>query len=736
MIKKCMYVGLLVLTVFVLGGAPRFETLTQWSAHAAKHIEAPPLDNGDWFDPDFSSFYATLEPTLFGRIFALWGLYDPDLNFYRIKRELVELTKKRASLVQKTLGRKELLLTKGARVFIWGDLHGSYFSLIRAFQKLKNDGIIDEFLRVQKPCDYIVFLGDVINRSPYTFFLLEFIFALMEKNPKNVLYLRGHQETDRYWENFFAMRKPLERFERVLNKSRGGEISLKEEFNTFFETLPGELILKKDGGQRGYVLCKHEIPPMEALINSQIKALITGEQRNLVSWQTKGLDFLGFIGGVPSWGILSCPNRLYGEFMNFYNDSFICVLVGETLEQSSLSFFYQDRRQKNGFKKELFCLTQGLPLEDMHQECKKEALSFGTLVSFSGAVGSVGRGICRGITAALSKNNQKKGFPFIRPIVFDDGYVPRRAVVLLDALLNDYHLNVCVGSQGTPTLNAYLDKVKAGKVWVFFPATGGQQFRLPELTHLIHYRQSYPQEARALVNHIITTYSSRLFAILYQNDVFGIQLANAAQEVFRERGIKNALVIPFAREQTELKEQIKKLKSMNVEAIGFFLTSTTMLRNFITSVGIPFFLGSHLFGLSFLDDAAFRQFLKAHGLRFTFSYPVPDPVKSNLPLVEEFRIEMDKHHYPYDSNTLEGYISGALVRDALEVIGFDAGPEKLMHYFESLKNFSYKGFTLTFNPQTRSFEFPLFIRNERNKWHSISVDKTGTVAAQEGEVKK
>lgn len=90
---------------------------------------------------------------------------------------------------------KKLKITEeNAKICIIGDIHSSLHSLLSIIFKIKNDYFIDSEQMILKPDRYIVFLGDIIDRGPYSLELLMLIFCLKNYNFNNVFIINGNHE--------------------------------------------------------------------------------------------------------------------------------------------------------------------------------------------------------------------------------------------------------------------------------------------------------------------------------------------------------------------------------------------------------------------------------------------------------------------------------------------------------------------------------------------------------------
>jgi len=709
-----------LLCVMTCGASERFNSFKDAWATADRFPDFPVGDDKSWLDPVFNSFYDAMQPSFFKRICYKLHIGSNDWDFSFLKPLLKTVTRQLA-VTKKEHPWTQFLSVKNERIAFCGPLYGSFRSLLRNLEQLKKKGFVDEQFKFTSKSHYLVFLGGVITISPYSYHLLKLVLSIMEKNPGQVIYLRGDQERSGHWKDFNVMRYPLELMTGSSQNLMNEVLPLENELNAFFDVLPDMLCLEYQGKSSDKMYCAATSVPDEILRDPKTSVVLVGERRADVLWPTRGLAFIGFNGCAAEWSLISCPNRTYRDHFGFNYDNFVLLTIDGLFIDSLFSFFSRDTRTKEPFLEERYYAGLGLKLQKDEKRTKKKIASFGSTMTLSGGVRAVGRGLRQGIEAAFMRQNEQGGVRdyFIKPIIFDDQYIPRMARANVDLFLQKFGISTLVVPQGTPTLDAYLNLVRDGTVYAFFPSTGGEQFRSPELLNLIHHRLSYQYEVRALMNYLVKEFKVKQFALIYTDDSLGLQFMRVAHETLEKLGIKDKAItdISYYREQTDFKDQIEKLIATNPEGIGFFFTSSTMARNFLSAVGTAFFVGKHLVAVSFLEDKLFRLFLETTGIRCSFSFSVPDPRLSNYDIVKEYREELSKKNLAPDSNSLEGYIAASYFIEALKKVGPPFTGSRIMAYLESMKEPLIKNFFAgTFDRLTRTIGLPVWIRTEDDKW--------------------
>lgn len=85
---------------------------------------------------------------------------------------------------------------------------------------------------------------------------------------------------------------------------------------------------------------------------------------------------------------------------------------------------------------------------------------------------------------------------------------------------------------------------------------------------------------------------------------------------------------------------------------------------------------------------------------------------------------MDANNHPYDIFSLEAYITTNILADILKKIGKTPTKDNIIKYIETLKNYTFKGLTLTFDPQRRDLAQYVWIETGKNvQWIQQEINK-------------
>lgn len=722
-----------------------FSSLQDFIEYTTIYPEHPPTDNLDLFKPNYSSFYVSMTPGIVSRTLQYFGLGQKTVwDSYAFDALLKDITQQR--LGQGFSGNKvvHIQCKPETLIYVWSSVHGALHSLIRSLAFLHEEKIIDNSLKIIHPNTYLVFNGNYINGSAYTLESLLLILLLIKQNPANAFYIRGNHESEEFWHNF-NLKQDLEIRASHLSDE---DIPLNTIVNKFFNTLPLAVYFSVQGDLPNVLRISHvgrDDPQLNELytgnlfskesteqvlyydIDSKKKSNIPVDVKVIIKTSDwfKDQHFITDFGlleqdnGSTAWSLFSTPTQLNQKYFKLMHDNFIVIELGKTLNESSLTLYQNDIQTKDDFKKiKTYNLVTGSPEGTAaYTQEKKDDIFVGSTLSLELGVRSMGQQAKRGLLTHINEINQTGGINghLLRAVIYNDDYTPYLARHNITHLI-EQNITTIIVPVGGPTLSAYLDYIKAKKIAVLFPITGSPEFRSPELKGIVNWRTDYAQEVTALIDHIMEGSKTHKFAFFYQDDAYGRGAVEAAQKTLKSKGMTEWLDIPYTRASTDFEEQAHKIRTYQPSALGLFSTSQAT-QELIRELGISVLSNVQLFAISFLGEKSFRQFIKSQGISVLFASVVPNPHTSELEIVKEYRHVMDNNRYYYDVFSLEAYIACSIMGDTLKKITTPITPDKILTHLESLNNYSYKGLTLTFNPQQRSLSQPVWIEiGDKTEW--------------------
>lgn len=376
--------------------------------------------------------------------------------------------------------------------------------------------------------------------------------------------------------------------------------------------------------------------------------------------------------------------------------------------------------------------TEQLPVKAQKKEApEKQMLSIhdgeitiGSLMDLSKGLQENSMVIREAISRQFDKINSSGGIDgrLVRLIFLDDEYTPSISIVQSEELLKKYQTNVILCPVGTPTLKAYLDRVENQELLVLFPWTGAAIFRKPTLKNIINYRASYAQELQALADYFVNERRKRKIAIFYQNDSYGIGGFESFKAIAKELGVENLIEIPHERNDVNFQAESDKIKHEDPEVIGCISTPSA-IRGLIRQLGVDFSSTKEWFAISFSGGPVLQKFTKEKGIPMVYSNVVPDPTKSNLKLVEEFRKLMLLDKTYLNAAALEGYIAARLFTELLSKVKGAITQDKIIDVAEHWKDFDLDGLKLSWDPQRRQLSNKVWLDLGAQGWIEKTITK-------------
>ncbi len=164
-----------------------------------------------------------------------------------------------------------LVIPSSANIYFIGDLHGDYGPIKALMNQLTAEGKFDPKTNKLGPDEYVIFLGDYIDRGEENLEVITYLTSFLIDNPKQVFLLRGNHEC---WD----MAKQPTSFLRLLEKDFTNQILAKEMIQNFlkaFGRMPVLLFIQHGNKKNRFVATHGGINPRIkkehiALINEKL----------------------------------------------------------------------------------------------------------------------------------------------------------------------------------------------------------------------------------------------------------------------------------------------------------------------------------------------------------------------------------------------------------------------------------------------------------------------------------
>ena len=323
---------------------------------------------------------------------------------------------------------------------------------------------------------------------------------------------------------------------------------------------------------------------------------------------------------------------------------------------------------------------------------------FGQSAAFQGPASALGIGVREGVLAAFDEANRAGGVHGRRLdlVSYDDGYEPTKAIVNTRRLIEDDQVFALVGEVGTPTSRAVQPIATAADVPFVGAFTGAGFLRDPGLRNVINVRASYDQETEAWIRYLVDDLGLTRVAILYQDDSFGrVGLAGVVKALDR-RGLALIAEGTYMRNTSAVKTAFLAIRRSQPEAVvmvGAYKPCAAFIK-----LARRFEIDARFVNISFVGSDALAKELGEAGEGVIISQVVPLPDEREIPLVKRYR-EAILASNP-DSRpgfvSLEGYLIGRLVVDALRHAGPDISREKFLSTIYEVGEFDFDGLSLVY----------------------------------------
>lgn len=359
----------------------------------------------------------------------------------------------------------------------------------------------------------------------------------------------------------------------------------------------------------------------------------------------------------------------------------------------------------------VFCFNLGAQIPPANKD--EGSLKIGTILDLSSNIRQLTEPLQKGIEFVFEKINQKGGVKgkLLSLIPLDDKFEPSLARACVMEFINNYKIDTLLSPVGSPTLLAYLDLVKDGKILVLFPTANDTQFRKPELKYLLHCRASNAQESYAMAQYALKNIRARKIAIFYQDD---IQSVDGAEEYFKKNKFMDYLLVSYERKSTNFEKHVKKIIEFNPDAL-FLMCIPSAGFELLRQIGVEKLFNKSLFCWSSLASETFQHDLQNRGLK-AINISVFPNLKGDAPIAKEFIKIMAEHNALPDPQYYEGFINATIFGEVLNRIDGSITKDSIVAAAEKIKDVDIGGLVLNFDAQTRTLFSKIWIVTSTGEW--------------------
>lgn len=752
---RCM----LVLLVVTAGArAEIFDSLDVLKEFAKNNPPGVPIENQDYLNPDYIGYLEAHVPTTIDKILMTIGLKRRSSwrseQFIELLRRVTQKRKK-DGLRGKFVQRQEV--SQDDHFLVWGNLQGAFHSLVYALEHLAEQKIIDKNLKIIAPKYFMVFSGNVVDRSVYSLETLTVILRLIDANPNRVFYIKGNHESDSLWRDYDLLDELQYKVAVPMGMNppyKNDIVPFTDDIEAFFNTLPMVLYLgmKTVDAAQGirighftrdqyqltydelsYVLNNQDQTLFTAPIQlpkerkdeiaAEVIAMTEGSSDLIPNYNDQGLRLLPPDEGTTAWSILSAQNDSFERLYKFITDSYVDIAISLPMKQSTITQQYQDSKNRTGFKTgrvyNIFC---GQADEQYRAQSKISVLSVGSTVDLKGEATILGRQVQAGLSLATNKQNQQgiAAGHIVSLTMLNDSHLFSKMRRNIGDLWKNYQIKILLSVEESMLMRGYLDLVQEYNMLVLFPFTSVDSMRSEKYPNIIHYGPSYTQEADISTRYILDTIAPNKIAIVYEKEQIGVDALMGVRAACKEKGFTSLVEIPFTSKELNFKKQIERIQQEDPDTLGIF-TSSPVGQEFIRQIGVQNLARRTLYAVSSFGAQTFRQYYQSRGLRMIMTNLVPNPMQSDLPIAQEFRKEAGDNNVIISTQALEAYVTASIFVEALRITKGVVTPEALKQTLESMNNYEFKGLKLSFDKATRELSNTIWLDlGDGNDWRPFT----------------
>ena len=323
---------------------------------------------------------------------------------------------------------------------------------------------------------------------------------------------------------------------------------------------------------------------------------------------------------------------------------------------------------------------------------------FGQSAALSGPAKELGRNMRLGILSAFDEVNATGGVNgrLLELQSLDDAYEPEDAIVMTRHLIEQEEVFALIGAVGTPTSRSATPIARNAGVPYIAPFTGAAFLRDDEWDNIINLRASYNQETEEMVARLTSDLGISRIGVMYQNDSFGRAGFRGVVGALDRRDMEPTSIGIYPRNTTAVKTALLDLRQGDPEAVIMIGAYEPVARLILwarrTSMDAVFMT------VSFVGSNALAQELGPGGAGVLVTQVVPFPEDDSLPVVNAYLDALANHDPNAEPGfvSLEGYLAGRLVINALEQCGDEVDRSCLLEQLVGRGDLDIDGFSLQF----------------------------------------
>ena len=330
-----------------------------------------------------------------------------------------------------------------------------------------------------------------------------------------------------------------------------------------------------------------------------------------------------------------------------------------------------------------------------------KTIVLGQSAAFTGPAAQLGIQMNAGTKAYFDHVNAQGGI-YGRKIELktrDDKYEANLCVENTKKFIEEDKVFALISYVGTPTTVAAMPIFTDAKVPLVGPFTGAEAFRSPVNRYIFNVRASYYDETEKIVEQLVST-GNRKIAVFYQDDAYGQAGLKGVQIAMDKRNMKIAALGKVERNTVKVEEAVKAINAAQPDGV-VMISAYTSIAQFVREMKAA---GSktQFYNVSFVGSKALADALGDEGYGVAISQVVPFPWGSSVVVKQYKEILTAAGHADFNFSSLEGFIVGKVMVEALKRAGPDLTRPRLIAALEGMNNVDLGDFIISFSPTSHS----------------------------------
>jgi branched-chain amino acid transport system substrate-binding protein len=334
------------------------------------------------------------------------------------------------------------------------------------------------------------------------------------------------------------------------------------------------------------------------------------------------------------------------------------------------------------------------------QGVTEHEIRFGISAPFSGPAKELGQNMKLGIDAAFNVANTKGGVNGrqLRLVAADDGYEPTRTAETMKQLYEQDRVFGVVGNVGTPTAVVALPYALDHRMLFYGAFTGASLLRSdPPDRYVFNYRASYAEETDAVVRYLVKVRQLKpeQIAVFAQQDAYGdAGFAGVAKAMRSLRGGDESTILRlnYKRNTVDVNEAVVQLQKSRIPIKAVIMVPAYRAAARFIEKTRDLYPSMIYTSVSFVGSTALASELMLLGQKYATGVIVTQVVPAldgHSSVVLDYKSSLTKYFpgEPPDYVSLEGYLAGSVLVEALKRNGPQLDTERLVDTLENLHGF-------------------------------------------------